>query len=32
MIDRIEEHFDLKPRRLIGDTAYGFADGVAPTH
>jgi hypothetical protein len=25
MIDRIEEHFDLKPRRLIGDTAYGFA-------
>jgi hypothetical protein len=25
MIDRIEERFDLKPKRLIGDTAYGSA-------
>ena len=25
MIDRVEERFDLKPRRLIGDTAYGSA-------
>jgi len=23
MIDRVEEHFGLKPRRLVGDTAYG---------
>ena len=23
MIDRVEERFDLKPTRLIGDTAYG---------
>jgi transposase len=23
MIDRVEERFDLKPKRLIGDTAYG---------
>ena len=23
MIDRVEERFDLKPRRLVGDTAYG---------
>jgi hypothetical protein len=25
MIERVEERFDLKPRRLIGDTAYGTA-------
>ena len=25
MIDRVEERFDLKPNRLIGDTAYGSA-------
>src|SRR6202051_2926777 len=25
MIDRVEEGFDLKPKRLIGDTAYGTA-------
>jgi transposase len=23
MLDRVEERFDLKPRRLVGDTAYG---------
>ena len=25
MIDRVEERFDLKPHRLVGDTAYGTA-------
>jgi len=25
MVDRVEERFDLKPKRLIGDTAYGSA-------
>jgi transposase len=25
MINRVEERFDLKPKRLIGDTAYGTA-------
>lgn len=25
MIDRVEERFDLKPDRLVGDTAYGVA-------
>jgi transposase len=25
MIDRVEQRFDLKPKRLIGDTAYGTA-------
>jgi transposase len=25
MIERVEERFDLKPQRLIGDTAYGTA-------
>jgi len=25
MLDRVEERFDLKPERLIGDTAYGTA-------
>jgi transposase len=25
MIDRVEERFDMKPKRLIGDTAYGSA-------
>jgi len=25
MVDRVEERFDLKPKRLIGDTAYGTA-------
>jgi hypothetical protein len=25
MIDRVEERFDLRPKRLIGDTAYGSA-------
>ena len=23
MIERVEKRFDLKPQRLIGDTAYG---------
>ena len=26
MIERVEERFDLKPERLIGDMAYGAAD------
>lgn len=26
MVDRVEERFDLKPERLIGDTAYGTAE------
>ena len=26
MIDRVEQRFDLKPSRLIGDTAYGTAE------
>ena len=26
MIDRVEERFELKPERLIGDTAYGSAE------
>jgi transposase len=25
MIDRVEDRFDIKPQRLIGDTAYGTA-------
>jgi len=25
MIDRVEERFGIKPKRLIGDTAYGTA-------
>lgn len=25
MINRVEERFDIKPRRLVGDTAYGTA-------
>lgn len=25
MVDRVEERFDLKPKRLIGDAAYGTA-------
>jgi len=25
MVDRVEERFDITPRRLIGDTAYGTA-------
>ncbi len=25
MIDRVEERFDIKPARLVGDTAYGAA-------
>jgi transposase len=25
MVDRVEERFDLEPKRLIGDTAYGNA-------
>jgi len=29
MIDRVEERFRVKPRRLIGDTAYGTAEMVA---
>ena len=29
MIDRVEERFDLKPERLIGDTAYGTAPMLA---
>jgi hypothetical protein len=39
MIERVEERFDLKPERLIGDMAYGNAEllgwmvndkGIAP--
>ena len=26
MVDRVEKRFDLKPERLIGDTAYGTAE------
>jgi IS5 family transposase len=26
LINRVEDRFDLKPQRLIGDTAYGTAD------
>ena len=26
MIERVENTFDLKPQRLLGDTAYGIAD------
>jgi transposase len=26
MIDRVEERFDMKPERLVGDTAYGTAE------
>jgi transposase len=29
MIERTQENFDLKPARLIGDTAYGAADFLA---
>lgn len=29
MIDRVEDRFDLKPRRLVGDTAYGVAPMLA---
>lgn len=29
MIDRVEDRFDIKPQRLIGDTAYGTADILA---
>jgi hypothetical protein len=25
MIDRVEDRFGIKPKRLIGDTAYGMA-------
>ena len=29
MIDRVEAQFDIKPERLIGDTAYGTAQMLA---
>lgn len=29
MVDRVEEQFDIKPERLIGDTAYGTAPMLA---
>ena len=29
MVDRVEQRFDLKPERLIGDTAYGTAPMLA---
>jgi len=29
MIDRVEERFDMKPHRLVGDTAYGTASMLA---
>ena len=29
MIDRVEERFGIKPKRLIGDTAYGTAEMLA---
>ncbi len=25
MVDRVEQRFDMKPDRLVGDTAYGTA-------
>lgn len=31
MIERVEEHFDIKPDRLIGDTAYKTACSYLPT-
>jgi hypothetical protein len=31
MIDRVEAQFDIKPERLIGDTAYGTASMLAWT-
>lgn len=29
MIDRVEQRFQIKPRRLVGDTAYGSAPMLA---
>lgn len=29
MIDRVEERFDMKPERLVGDTAYDTAEMLA---
>ena len=29
MIERVEEKFDIKPDRLIGDTAYGTGPMLA---
>lgn len=29
MVERVEKHFELKPQRLIGDTAYGTATMLA---
>jgi transposase len=29
MIDRVEDRFDMKPERLVGDTAYGTASMLA---
>ncbi len=29
MIDRVEDQFDIKPKRLVGDTNYGTADILA---
>ena len=29
MIERVDEQFDIKPDRLIGDTAYGTAPMLA---
>jgi hypothetical protein len=29
MLDRVEERFELKPTRLIGDTAYGAGPTLA---
>jgi len=29
MVDRVQQRFDLKPQRLIGDTAYGTAPMLA---
>jgi hypothetical protein len=29
MIDRVEAQFDIKPERLVGDTAYGTASMLA---
>ncbi|MNJ01632.1 hypothetical protein D3C73_1613200 [compost metagenome] len=29
MIERVEAQFDIKPERLIGDTAYGSAPMLA---
>ena len=29
MVDRVEDQFEIKPQRLIGDTAYGTGEILA---